>query len=219
MKDGILTHALRRGRYCLLDFFAKSKNPSMRRLYWELRAEEIHQRWGFGRDDYSVLQHLLRSIRPHTLLDVGCGSGRCFPLYQHTKVPEVVGQDISSRALIICQKRFPNLPFRFFCGAISDLPYDENYFDLTISTRTLSAVPPAVIEETITFLCRISRYLYVNEVTDSDYVGPTAYWFKHDFNSLVPRHGFLIDQTGTIHVTEDGRNSRQTWVLYRKDPA
>ena len=158
----------------------------------------------------------MAGVKPERVLDIGCGSGRCFPLYQEMGVPEVVGQDIAASALAICKKRYAGLPYRMICCGINDLTCEENYFDLIISTRVLAAVPPSDIAGTLATLCRIGRTIYLNEMTETDFGGPSTYWFKHDYDAHMRTYNFMVAEKGTITVIENGQTHLQTWVLYTK---
>ncbi len=203
-------------RWGLLDVLTRLPLPVFRRLFWELRASEIHSRWGEGTDDFEVLKEVIRLVGPTRLLDIGCGSGRCFPLYLSLGIPQVVGQDISRAALRLCGERFPQFSGRLHRDPIENLPYDRDYFDLIVSTRVLSAVPSPRIAGVISALARIGRHIYFNEMTDSDFCGPSRYWYKHDYLPLLARAGFTVWKAGTILVTEDGETHRQEWTLVRK---
>ncbi|MEW5804783.1 MAG: class I SAM-dependent methyltransferase [bacterium] len=207
--DEIIRKILGKGKFILLDRLSKTDSKLLRRLYWNLRAQDIHDTWGEGTEDFHVIRRVIDRVGAKKLLDIGCGSGRCFPLYQQMHITEVVGQDISSSALALCEKRFPGLPYHLFHGGIEKLNYPDSYFDLIISTRVLAAVLPDDIAATVKTLSRLGNSLYLNEMTDSDYVGPSTYWFKHDYKHLMAENGFSVIEHGNI--------GKQTWVLYRKE--
>lgn len=204
-------------RWRLLDLLTRLPVPWFRKMYWDLRAPDIHHRWGEGTDDFETLTEVIGLVRPTRLLDIGCGSGRCFPLYVSLGIPEVVGQDISGTALRLCRERHPGLSFRLHNGPVDRLPYGQDYFDLIVSSRTLSAVPPLRIPGAISALAGMGRHIYLNEMSDSDYCGPSRYWYKHDYHPLLAREGFSSLRSGIITVTEDGETHRQTWILYGKE--
>jgi ubiquinone/menaquinone biosynthesis C-methylase UbiE len=190
--------------------------PYAKKLYWNLRAHDIHDKWGEGRNDFSVIRRVVDRVKPATLLDIGCGSGRCFSLYQEMHIPVVVGQDISSNALEICKKKHPELQYQIVCCDITKLPFKENHFDLIISTRVLAAVSTKDIADTMSTLCLIGHNIYLNEMTESDYNAPSTYWFKHNYDIYMRDHNFLVSEKGIISVVENGQTHEQTWVLYTK---
>jgi SAM-dependent methyltransferase len=200
----------------LLNVLVRSKHKWPRSLYWNLRAWDIHKKWGDSTKDYQVLRTVIESVKPTRLLDFGCGSGRCFPLYLEMNIPEVIGQEISPKAIEICRKRFPGLLYTLKCCDVNKCGFEENDFDIIISTRVLSAILPENITRTVEILCRVGETIYLNEITDSDYSGPSNYLFKHDYDKLISKNNFSIDKTGTITVDENGKNYIQTWKLYKK---
>ncbi len=204
-------------RSYLLLSLSRSGTLRGKKVYWNLRAHDIHRTWGEGRNDFPVLRRILEVVKPLKLLDIGCGSGRCFPLYEEVGIPEVLGQDISSIALEICGKRYPGAPYGTACCEITDLLFGENHFDLIVSTRVLAAVSPSMIAGTISHLCRIGRAIYLNEMTETDYVGPSTYWFKHDYDDHMRDNHFLASMKGTITIIENGQTHLQSWVLYSKN--
>jgi SAM-dependent methyltransferase len=210
------SRTVRKMRSLFLSPLVRAKSDFLRTLYWDLRAKEIHRTWGEGRDDYTVLRDVIDRVRPSKLLDIGCGSGRCFPLYLEMGVPEVVGQDISATALEICSQRFASPCIRLFLGPVDRLPYGTDHFDLIVSTRVLSAVLPEKIGPLMTSLCGAGRTVYINEMTESDYPGPSRDWFLHNYELLFLNNKFSKVKEGTIPVTEKGKTHIQTWRLYAK---
>lgn len=197
-----------RGRRFILNLLTKPKSrKKLRRMYWNLRAHDIYEEWGEGTEDYDVIRHVISKVRPKRLLDIGCGNGRCFPLYDEMEVPEVCGQEISSKALAICRKRFPRKKFALINQDIVKLDIPDRYFDLILSTRVLAAVLPEDVAGVVRKLCSMGRYIYLNEMTDSDFAGSSDYWFLHQYDSLMAQNGFS--------VLESGRIGKQTWVLYK----
>lgn len=189
-----------------VNILAKSKAQFIRTLYWNYRARDIHETWGEGSVDFEVIRNVIKRINPTRVLDIGCGSGRCFPLYFQEGIVEIVGQEVSKDALQMCKKRFFTQQYTLVNEYIHELDYPDKYFDLVISTRVLAAVLPERIAETIKKLCKWSCFIYLNEMTDSDYVGPLNYWYKHDYYKLMIQNGFFLIEQGNI--------GEQTWVLF-----
>lgn len=188
--------------------FTKTRSHFLRSIYWNFRAKDIHNTWGEGTEDFGVLEDVIMDVNPKRILDIGCGSGRCFKLYQQIGIPEVIAQDVSAKALQICRERYPDLEYKLIQSEILDLDYPENHFDLVLSTRVLSAIIPEDIAKTIAHLCRMSRYIYLNETSASDPTLPSSYWFIHDNATLMTKNNFELVKTGMIN--------QQTWHLYKK---
>jgi len=189
-------------------FLIISKNQKIRVLYWNYRSRDIHATWGSNYEDFDVIKLVLMIIKPKKILDIGCGSGRLFPLYDEFLIPIIVGQDISSNALKIARTRNPQPNIILTNKEISKLEYHTKYFDLIISNRVLSAILPENIDETLKFLSDLSDNIYLNELSDSDYISESNYWFKHDYLSTFERNGF--------HISMKGEINKQRWFLFSK---
>ena len=75
-------------------------------MYWNHRAFDVDKKWGREKNDYALLREIILSFKPHSVLDIGCGSGRLFPLYNDLKIREVVCRDISNKTLKIAKDRY-----------------------------------------------------------------------------------------------------------------
>ncbi len=172
--------------------------------FWEDNAAAVHARWGSGRDDYGTLGEILERYRPASLLDAGCGSGRLFPLYQQCGVRQVVGTDISEAALAIARRAFPRVDLR--CIGLTELTFADNTFDFCICNRVLQHVPSSEIREVISSLARISRWVYVNELTQSDDMEQAFFMRRHDYETLFNDAGMIKVESGLI--------DKQTYAVF-----
>lgn len=182
-----------------------------RHQYWNRRAEDIDLQWGDQQEDYPILEHLLSEIKPKKLLDLGCGSGRLFPLFENLSVEEVVGQDISEKALQIALRRYPFSNISLTKCDVLHLKYPFLYFDLVVSNRVLQHIPPDQIERVIRKLTDLGRHIYVNEMSESDDSGQLYYLFKHDYRGLFKELDYTVLQEGLL--------GKQTWFLFGKKRA
>ena len=83
-------------------------------------------------------------------------------------------------------------------------------FDLCVSNRVLSAVPPDQIRSTLRHLTRLCRHIYLNEYSPSDGGAPSDYWFMHDYLALLAEHARYT-------VLENGRLDAATYYVLRID--
>lgn len=183
--------------------------PLVRKFYWNQRASDIDGKWGTEKHDYILLSKIISLVKPEHLLDLGCGSGRLFPLYSDLKIKEVIGQDISSKALKITKERyhFPNI--KRINQDILEMNFPLQYFDLIVSNRVLQHIPRSDIEMVIKKLTDLGKNIYINEMFDSDYTGESFYMFKHDYAKLFSKYAFKVIQKGLL--------GRQTWFLFGKN--
>jgi hypothetical protein len=55
------------------------------RRYWDGLAKRINEKWGDSEGDYFVVAECAWAVGARTVLDVGCGSVRLFPLYTSSR--------------------------------------------------------------------------------------------------------------------------------------
>lgn len=186
---------------------------SYNRFFWNLKAKYIHKQWGHFYFDYNILKSIISDIRPERILDIGCGSGRLFPLYKDIGIKEIIALDISQNAIALARKRKNELNAENIVlvkAGICDLEYPDNYFDLIISNRTLSAIFPENIKRDVGALAKLSGKIYLNEMTDSDF-SPSPYWFRHDYGKIMAINNMTLIITGIIPGSE------QTYYLFGKN--
>ena len=164
--------------------------------FWEEQASTIHTQWGSDQHDFPVLSRLFQRYQPKTLLDVGCGSGRLFGLYTEHNINDIVGMDISEKALALAKERYPWVTT--FQGKVEDLEFPAKRFDLAVCNRVLQHIPPRAIEAAIQKLCTLSGMVYVNELSESDQLTEEFFMFRHPYPTLFAMQQFHLVETGTI---------------------
>ncbi len=175
-----------------------------------MRAKDIDLAYGRDQADFPVVKRIIHKIAPQRLLDIGCGTGRLFPLYLEVSIPQVVGQELSTWALQQAHQRYPQARFELTHQPITALPYPEKYFDLCISNRVLSAIRVSDLPSVLKKIVHMSRYFYLNEFSLSDGGQPSSYWFRHDYLKILKSFcTFTVVATGLIE--------KQTYYLFRID--
>lgn len=172
-----------------------------------MRANEINNRWGQSTSDYNIIKGVIEKYSPKTLLDFGCGSGRLFPVFNEFSSLEVWAYDQSLKAIEIAKSRFPKGEISYI-NSIQGLKVEKGFFDLIISNRVLSAVPPHEIQYIIEQLCFSSKYVYLNEVGPSDFVKKSSTWFMHDYKDIFALFDFELQVVGKIEA--------QKYFVFRK---
>jgi SAM-dependent methyltransferase len=163
--------------------------------FWDSQAELIYEKWGHGEAPAPLVQ-LIEHIRPNSILDVGCGAGQLFALYQRYNISKVLGVDISTEALAIAAREHPQIQTLRVELQKIDLPAQS--YDLIVSNRVLQSIGPKDIEKVIGRLCTIGRIIYLNELADSD-GGVLAFSVaKHDYNKLFGVQGWQLLAEGLI---------------------
>jgi len=183
------------------------------RLYWELRAPDVYQRYGQERADFPTLQKIIARYSPRSVLDLGCGAGRLFPLYLEAGITPILGVDIAARALALARRAYPQVPTQR--ARIEDLTMDQQ-FDLVVIHRVFQHLPPENLPCAVATTSRLARQLiYLNEINDqeSPHLNGGGYIFKHDYPALFAAHGWQAIDQGRIP------NTLQTYLLLAPQPA
>lgn len=111
------------------------------------------------------------------VLDIGCGKG--YLLYDLTKAVEgleVYGIDISDYAIAHSKEEIRN---RLVVGCATSLPWEDNLFDLVVSTTTLHNLECFNLEKAIKEMVRVSKkdmYLCVESYRDEEEKANLLYW-------------------------------------------
>lgn len=182
-------------------------NTLFRKCFWHISARTIDDTWGKGTSDFECLAAVITLVSASCILDIGCGSGRLFPLYHSLHVREVVAQDISVNALHIAESRHHYNNVTLTSTPINRLSYFPQYFDLAVSNRVLQHIPPNEIDKLIHNACKLERYVYINEASESDRpAADVAYMFEHDYQRLFHKCGYAL--------VKEGRIGKQAWFLF-----
>jgi len=88
------------------------------------------------------------------VLDLGCGNGRWFRLFQEKKV-NYIGVDSSERLIEIAKKKYPEAKFQ--AADALHLPFPNNFFDKIYSIAVLHHIPSEGLR--LGFLKEIRRVL------------------------------------------------------------
>jgi len=98
---------------------------------------------------------MLRPAKGMNILDVGCGTGTHLELYQRYEC-NLYGLDISPSMLEVAQRRLGDTA-KLDLGNATDMPYEENKFDLIIAMLTLHEMPPATRSAAIMAMRRVLK--------------------------------------------------------------
>jgi len=125
-------------------------------LWWETTGPyEGRERPGWG-EELEQLQHLVASLRPGRVLDVGCGTGLVTRLLRG---PLVAGVDPSLAMLARARARLP----RFLLARAEGLalPFGAGAFDRVFTSHVYGHVLPAEREGFLAEAFRVARELVV----------------------------------------------------------
>jgi ubiquinone/menaquinone biosynthesis C-methylase UbiE len=114
------------------------------------------------RDDYNLIAEQFASTRKYNwsdtlqsiqdlnlkngdvVLDLGCGNGRLYELLTNNKI-EYYGIDISKKLVEIAKKNVTN--GNFMVGDMTNIPLEDNFFDLVVSIAVLHHIPTDKLRE------------------------------------------------------------------------
>jgi len=163
-------------------------------------------------------QHLMRKLRPHDVLEVGCNSGG--NLKWISPLSNAYGIDINKMALRMAKVAWPELNLMY--GTARDLPFKDRCFDLTFTCGVLIHQPTEALRAVMREVVRTSR----RYVLCMEYYAPKREWihyrreeralFKDDFGGIYRRE-FKLKQLATGHLgPADGFDNVTWWLLERK---
>lgn len=188
--------------------------------YWENRGGPPYKAYTES-PDYQIyrgaqaafFEELLRRIRPQRLLDFGCGSGKSFPLW--VDVPEVHAYDRARSQIEMARAEMlrvrPARPYTLMhCASDSrtEVPYEDDYFDMVAAVEVLLHVLPEELPELIDELNRICRG-YLAVITAAPFDDPASHCFNHDYTAVL---------SGRFDIVEDYNLHRQRYIVARKRP-
>ncbi|HBU06864.1 MAG TPA: hypothetical protein DEB09_02165 [Candidatus Magasanikbacteria bacterium] len=108
-----------------------------------------------NRETYNKIAHLfaktrrylwddLKPLQKYTkdgfkVLDLGCGSGRLYHLFQDFQDVKYIGMDQSEEQIKIAKEKFSGIDFRI--GEMTKLPFKDNEFDVVYCIATFHHLP------------------------------------------------------------------------------
>jgi SAM-dependent methyltransferase len=139
----------------------------------------------------AISQTILLSLRPNTIVDVGCGTGALLEALRRRGC-QVLGLEYSEAALQYCRSR--NLDVRKF-DLERDILAEERTFDVAISMEVAEHLPEKISGRYVALLARLSSVIVFTAAPPGqgglDHVNeqPPSYWISK-FQAL----GFAYDE-------------------------
>ena len=172
-------------------------------VYWRLRSSDIVARYGSGYD-FETLREWITKTGACRILDLGCGNGRAFALYQSLGVEEVhafemAGSLFEAAGREAAQSSAAGSGIRFFLNRadirkpLPNLPP----IDLLIVNRVLQHIDPRDIVAVFSNVRACGpRYVYINESLARRSRLPHV--FYHDYAALFRGIGYAPFASGEI---------------------
>ena len=164
---------------------------------------------------------VIAKLKFHTILDAGTGNGALTRLMrQYGK--NAYGIELSRAAL---EKECPDLLSKNYveAGILTNLPYEDNSFDLVMSSDVLEHIDPAEADAVVKELVRVSRrHLFLSislknngapkGEAEHTLLRPRVWWHK-----LFQKHGAVVNEEflwamqekDSQYITENQKNCRQ----------
>lgn len=134
--------------------------------FFENYAQMLRSKKGLaGAGEWPALAKILPDFKNKKVLDLGCGYGWHSFYAAENGAKEVVGIDISDKMLevAISKNHFPQVHFEK--GAIEELNFPKNYFDVVFSSLALHYVAdyPQVVREVASILKPSGEFIFTVE--------------------------------------------------------
>jgi len=160
-----------------------------------------------NRPDVSRLAGIIRHHQWKTLLDVGCGVGRFFPLWRSLGL-HASGADFSPTQIAVARRKgHPDISVSL--ASADRLPFEDGSFDVAATVKVLLHVPPPRILSTLKELARVAR-----ELVGWEFMDPTVPLAGHNFSHRYP---LLLQQAG-LSLIEEHRDKNGNFVFVAVGP-
>lgn len=166
------------------------------RLHWNQKASWYLKDGGnpfYARKLKGIISRKIREFKPCSLLEVGCGPGRLFPIY--AGVPNVSVVDFSYGMLrrAVALKKKMGYDIDIFNMDINHLLFLDSCFDMVVSSNVLLHVPHEKIERVVGEIARVCRGVVVCvEYFEERQSEVSDFCFLHDYPLLFGDAGCCL---------------------------
>lgn len=122
--------------------------------------DSVRQKQRRWKIENAEVERMLTEIRPRSVIDVPCGTGRFFGLYAKLNVAAVRGVDASEEMLALARKKLPRtavgaIGFTLERGDATSLPRDT--WQTAVCVRFLDLIDEEAMRKVVTELCRVAK--------------------------------------------------------------
>lgn len=156
-------------------------------VYWQVKANSFFndpwQKRFFPQHQW--LLQIIQTLRPHSILEAGCGFGRNLKFLTDNNIPanRLTGVDISS--VLLAQAQVPK-SVRLIRGNILHLPFSSNNFDLVFTHGLLMHLSPRQLPQALSELTRVSqKHLILIEEIRSRPRQINYFTWAHDYDKMI----------------------------------
>lgn len=147
-----------------------------RALYDRIANHFVQTRHKLWPDGLRIADFISEKSR---VLDVGCGSGRLFPLLREKKC-DFFGIDNSERIIMAARNQYALQGAKFVVGSLTNIPCTDAYFDVVAILASLHHIPSQELRQTALREC--FRVLKPGGVFVATVWNLEAEYFKTKFN-------------------------------------
>jgi tRNA (cmo5U34)-methyltransferase len=129
---------------------------------------------------WAIVRYIPDDLAPKRILDIGVGSGNLSQLMlERYPEAEVVGVDISREMLAVCRKRLPNGRLTLVHRDFRDLGFEDNSFDLVVSSISIHHIDDSAKQTLFLRFCRLLRPGGVVAYSDQFHATTEETYAKH----------------------------------------
>ena len=156
----------------------------------------------------AMASSLAHAFRPHSVIDVGCGTGALLIAFRDLGC-EVVGFECSRAALKYCHHAGLNV--RKFNIEKDDL-VDMVSFDLAVSFEVAEHLPIWTANRYVQLLCRLAPHVAISAATQgqlgTDHINeqPHSYWIKK-----FAQNDYAFDEEMSVQIQDQWRSRGVAW--------
>ncbi len=185
--------------------------------YVERNIGAYDERRGFWRS-------LLASVKPRSVLEVGCNVGGNLQwVAEKVDVRNVAGIDVNKKALAQLRGRVPGV--NAIWGSARELPFEDASFDLVFTMGVLIHQPDESLPDVMDEMVRVSRRFVLcgeyfdHETKEVGYRGYRNALFRRDYGGLFAsrfEHELECSSHGLL-TQDDGFDDVTWWLFERKN--
>ena len=187
--------------------------------YWDEQMDAAGNLIGVSFETNEVIRKILLQNAQGRILDIGCGVGALVRKGIETGL-DIVGVDVADN-IVGCASKFA--PERFFTGNALCLPFENETFEMVVSTGCLECIAEEDISQVIDEIYRVvKRYVYLIISTVKE--DPAEYrlcvhdrgWWETQFF----HHGFRKGSNffDIVDFNYDDKNSNKVELVLEKVP-
>lgn len=173
-----------------IDTTSKKYHGRMAETYETKRKKQ--QRWD---QENETVERMLTKLKPRTVLDVPCGTGRFVEVYDALRVKRVTAVDVSDSMIRLAQRKYTkHVDVKFVCKDVRKLKVEKKV-DVSVCVRFLDLIDDVAMRQVVTKLCKVTKTAIICTIR----LGPkyiaksnTATHAEKKFRALLRKNGWKI---------------------------